>query len=346
MIKKLLLFLVICIGAITNAQTTIEITTINGDDPETFKTNNPSLAAGTVLNVLVTYNDVKDNGGGSNLHIKLFDDWAFYPGKQTDATVTNSLSDQTITLQLTIPSVNPGTSLGRLQVRGYNGSSWDIGPYVTGLVIATDVVPVSAAVSITTINAMTTSAYHTLVAGELTEGAVLTIGVDYTAIKSSPSWGDATQVRVRFLDSEYAEIPEATTAELDVSNSDSAQSGSVDLTVPNIGADLNSVRIQVLGYGYSGGVDATVNSYVSETFNIDSTVLSVSKVKNVLDNVYYSQGIDAIKINSDISGEYSIYNMTGVAVQSGLISSEISVESLQTGIYVFVTQNGSIKFVK
>ncbi|MDV7188134.1 hypothetical protein R3X25_12650 [Lutibacter sp. TH_r2] len=341
------LFTVIFLMTVVSNAQNVSITAINGTDPTVFQNNTVTtpLTAGTVLDVEVTYTDVQDNGGASNLHIKLFDNWTFIAGTQIDETVTNSATSQTITIQLTVPSMNPGTTAGRLQVRGWNGSSWDIGNYVTNLSIAEDDVEVSAAVEITTINDQSVDAYRTSVNGELTEGDTLIIGVDYTAIKADPTRGDVIDVRVRFLDVDYALIPEGTVGSTTVTTSDTTQSTTVSLTVPNVDTSLTDVRIQALGYGFTGSEDGLTYKYAN-SFNIDASTLAVDKFEKNEINAYYSENKNAIVLSEAIKGEYIIYNLMGQSISKGEITNEINVSNLKSGVYIFSTEVGSLKFVK
>ncbi|WP_139957654.1 T9SS type A sorting domain-containing protein [Flavicella sediminum] len=336
-----ILFFLVAVGV--SAQTSVSVSTINGEDPATFKTNNPSLTAGTELSIVLEYTNVQDNGGGDNIFVRMLDVWDVIAGTQVNSTVANDAGALTTTLTITVPSINPGTTDGKIQAGAWNGSAYVFGT-VTGLTIEADDVEINTAVSITSINGSSSSVYHTSVSGNLTEGETLTIGVDYTAIKADPGRADVLDVRVRFLTSGYGAIAEATTGATTVTNSDSSQSTTVSLTVPDLDETLTGVRIQVLGYGYTGSGDGLVFSYVSDTFTIDSETLALSEVE--LDDVkVYGNTIHFT--NEYLKDGYSIYNISGQVVQTGSIDgTEVSIESLNTGIYILSTSRGALKFIK
>ncbi|MDG1804120.1 T9SS type A sorting domain-containing protein [Flavicella sp.] len=344
MIKKLLFTIAFFAIMISNAQS-VSITAINGETPGDFQTSNPTLTSGTVLNVEITYTNLV--AGADNIVVRfLTSGWSEVSGTVVTGTVANDANPLTTTLALTVPAINPGLSAVKVQARGSN-----VGGFVNSVFSPFDIaqdnsIEVNCNVSITTIEGVSVADYILANGKNLIPGDVLTFGVDYTAVKPDPGNSDIVDVRVRFLTNAYAVIPEATTISVPVTTLSTSQSTTADITVPHLDSALSGVRLQVLGYGYNGSTDAQNFGYASDTFDIDASVASIQKQKDALDLVYYSSGSDVIKVNSAISGEYSIYNMTGTKVQSGMISSQISVETLTSGVYIFVTQNGSIKFAK
>ncbi|TNJ46495.1 T9SS type A sorting domain-containing protein [Tamlana fucoidanivorans] len=63
-------------------------------------------------------------------------------------------------------------------------------------------------------------------------------------------------------------------------------------------------------------------------------------------NSFYSSVRDAIVMKDKFDGGFSIYNLTGQKVLEGEISNEISVSTLNTGLYFLVTEYGTLKFAK
>lgn len=345
----LLIALFFCAISILNAQTDVVINSINGEDPNTFATNTATtpLTAGTVLTVNVTYTDVKDRAAGDNFEVKIFNNWDQLTVVTSDE--ANSASAVTKDFTITVPAINPGTDKGRLQVRGYNGSGWKIAAYTSPLMtIEAADVDTNAVVKLTTINGMSPADYHTSVGGALTEGDVITIGLDFTAIKADPNFEDALQVRATLLN-EWSGIPEITQGVTTVTADDNSQSTTISLTIPNINATItDAVRIQVIGYGFNAGSDGYVyNTAPAPLYTIDhTTVLSTEKFNKNKLSAFYSSSNQSIILDADLTGDYTIYNILGQNVMQGKISSEINVRSLKKGLYILSTEFGSKKFVK
>lgn len=328
--KITLLFAFLLTTLFVNAQT-VTITSINGTDADTYISANSPFAGNTVLTVVLTY----QNATG-DLTLRLLDGWSPIANTaETKTTIKGDPADNTLTFTLTIPEVSPAITTARIQAFGSGSQTKIIG-------IQESDVEVSANVTITSINNSTPTEYHTSTSGELTEGETLTIGVDFTALKKDPT-RDNLDVRVRFIKNDYTEIPEGVIGTTIVTNSDSEQSTTVSVTVPNISENLTGVRMQVLGYGFSAGSDITIYSYVTELFNIDATTLSTNKLT-----------LEGVSVNGNVislgsqhkSDNYTIYNILGKSVKTGTIDSQINISELSSGVYFLITDKGSLKFVK
>lgn len=331
---KLFAVLTLLVATITNGQSASYIS-INGEDPTTFLNENTPLAGGTVLSLVVEYTNIT-----ADLTFRILDDWSFIPSTvQTLTTTLNDSNPLQVTFDVTIPEVKPAIAIARLQLLNGGLASPKYGPVTFG--IAESAVETNAAVSMTSIEGVAPATYLAN-NSDLTEGDVLTIGIDYTAIKPNPTKADATEVGVRFLDKDYIEIPEGTAIYQPVTNSDSSQSTTIDITVPNISENLTGVIIQVLGYGNIGGTDGGVYAY-SNGYSIDASTLSFNKTS--LEGVT----VDGSTISfgaQHVNDAYTIYNITGQSVQSGSVSSEVSIDELATGVYILSTDKGSLKFAK
>jgi hypothetical protein len=51
-------------------------------------------------------------------------------------------------------------------------------------------------------------------------------------------------------------------------------------------------------------------------------------------------------MDTKISGDYSIYDLTGRVISEGAVSNQISTSSLKSGLYILATESGVLKFVK
>lgn len=112
-----------------------------------------------------------------------------------------------------------------------------------------------------------------------------------------------------------------------------------DFTFPGGATTISEFFVLTLNGGSATGNEAV-------TIHFDSSTLSTKDFsKNKLD-AYYNASIDAIIVDSKISGDYSIYDLTGRAISKGIISNEISIASLRSGMYILSTKSGSLKFVK
>lgn len=107
--------------------------------------------------------------------------------------------------------------------------------------------------------------------------------------------------------------------------------------------------------GYLSRVDFKFNAtgtYDGDLFYIDDIVQTASSTlstnsfeKNGLSAVYSATKQALIMKNAD-QGNYSIFNLMGQSVLKGKISEEISVETLNSGLYILKTETRSLKFVK
>lgn len=344
--KKITFFFALLFTCLfVNAQTSVSITDINGSTPADYITANSPFTHSTVLTVTVQYTNVEQNGGNPNLVLRILNNYSEISGALVDKTVTTSASPQTTTFDITVPSVKPGIDPARLQVRGYDTTSGGnyVNAYAPQFVIAEDPsVEINTTLAITTIEGQTVADYHSSVGGELTEGDVLTIGIDYTAVKKDPT-RDNLDLRVRFLTSGYGSIPEGVISTKIVTNSASSQSTTVDITVPNIETSLTDVRLQVLAYGHAAGTDKTLNAYASSLFNIDATTLSINKT--TLKDVEVNN--NSIIFGAQYTGiSYKIYNVTGQTVQKGIVQNNININTLASGVYILTTEKGLLKFMK
>ncbi|OBQ55915.1 hypothetical protein JJL45_06185 [Tamlana sp. s12] len=93
------------------------------------------------------------------------------------------------------------------------------------------------------------------------------------------------------------------------------------------------------------GGSATGNEAV--TIHFDQSTLSTNNFNKDKLAAYYNASTDALVVDSKISGDYAIYNLTGKLVSKGIISNQISLNTLKSGsIYVFATKSGVLKFAK
>ncbi|WP_010134809.1 T9SS type A sorting domain-containing protein [Ochrovirga pacifica] len=348
--KKITLFIAFLLTTLfVNAQTTISITDINGSTVADYFTANPNLDSGTVLNITVEYKDVV--AGTDNLVIRLLNNWAEIAGTKQTQTVASSTTAATTTFSITIPSINPGIDPARIQVRASKiGGGFQNHAPATFAINADESVEVSAEATISTINSVSPSNYHTSIGGSgastngvITEGTTLSFGVNFTALKKDPA-RDNLDLRVRFLTNGYATIPEIPEGTTTVTNSATEQSTTVSLTIPDISESIIGARIQVVAYGYNGSEDATIFSYVSpELFDIDATTLSTSKL--VLEGV--TVNANSISFNTEHANDsYTIYNIIGQSIKAGKVESQVNIADLANGVYILTTDKGSLKFVK
>ncbi|GAA4933792.1 hypothetical protein GCM10023314_02820 [Algibacter agarivorans] len=100
--------------------------------------------------------------------------------------------------------------------------------------------------------------------------------------------------------------------------------------------------LQVVGANPSG--DQTYINFVS---TIEEEILSTNDFNKSKLAAFYNANLDAIVFDSKISGDYSIYDLTGRVISKGAISNEISTASLKGGaMYILSTESGVLKFVK
>ncbi|MGY6648065.1 hypothetical protein [Wenyingzhuangia sp. IMCC45574] len=333
---KFFAILSLMIASITNANAAATIKTINGTALNDYIAANPNFTGGDVLTVVVGYTSATS----TTLNLRFLNDWTVISGATTatETIISGDANENEITFTLTVPEVNPAITTARLQV--YGGASTN----KSGFGIAAAAIAVNASASITSIDGQTPANYYTSVSGALIEGDVLTIGFDYLAVKSTDGI-ESPLVKIRFLDAGFTPIPEGTQVDIPVTYDESTNSSTADITVPNVGTNLSEVRIQIFVYGFNGTTDANAffTANAGGLFSIDASTLSYNKAK--LENV--TVGSDAITFSAKyLNDEYTIYNITGQASQSGSISSEVSIESLVSGVYILTTDKGSLKFVK
>lgn len=216
---------------------------------------------------------------------------------------------------------------------------------------------VASTVSITQINGVATATFlssHT----NLIEGEVLTLTINYKNVLANPA-ETATfpnpRIRVRILNN-YAVISGAVESTLDVTTLETVQTATVNVTVPDVTANIpivlspsSGARIQALAYGNQTTVPALGMVYgYSGAYSLNDLVtLSTENFnKNELASSYYKASNNAVIIGENIEGNYTIYDLSGKTVSKGKISSEINVSNLNSGVYVLSTSKGTLKFAK
>lgn len=105
-------------------------------------------------------------------------------------------------------------------------------------------------------------------------------------------------------------------------------------------------------YGYDTRLQYTYNDVSIngdftplEVFD-SSAILSLSGFNKNKLTAYYSTKLDAVVLDTKMSGDYSIYDLTGKVILAGSVSTEISTASLKSGLYILATDSGVLKFVK
>ena len=206
----------------------------------------------------------------------------------------------------------------------------------------------TTALKITEINGMAPDAYKaTLTDNNLIEGSTLALTVEYTDVREHPSWG-CVCIRARFLDN--FDVIGGTVLDTNVTTDANLQTITINITVPDVAADIDPARIQILSKNDEGGNSL---SYAGDGFGgnkfviKDLTTLSTeSVIKNKLTSTFYSASKEAIVVNDKIEGKFSIFNLLGQSVLKGKISKEINVKDLTPGLYILSTEHGRLKFVK
>jgi hypothetical protein len=97
-------------------------------------------------------------------------------------------------------------------------------------------------------------------------------------------------------------------------------------------------------YGGPGSSDPVL-VYIRSQAEIDALLSTNDFNKNKL-AAYYNTNLDAVVMDNQISGDYSIYDLTGRVISEGVVSNEISTASLKSGLYILATESGVLKFVK
>ncbi|WP_194768758.1 T9SS type A sorting domain-containing protein [Tamlana sp. I1] len=90
------------------------------------------------------------------------------------------------------------------------------------------------------------------------------------------------------------------------------------------------------GQGTANGTRDIIISSTASTNDFNNTKLAA----------YYNSRVDAVVVNSSVSGDYAIYDLTGREIVNGEVSNEISTASLKSGLYILSTAQGVLKFVK
>lgn len=106
----------------------------------------------------------------------------------------------------------------------------------------------------------------------------------------------------------------------------------------------------VPGYHYIlqvvGANPPTDQNYINYAVNVTEEILSAKDFNKSKLTAFYNAKLDAIVVDSKISGDYSIYDLTGRMISKGAISNQISTASLRGGMYILSTKSGVLKFVK
>ena len=130
---------------------------------------------------------------------------------------------------------------------------------------------------------------------------------------------------------------------------------STDIVMPDDSTLPSSVSRAAIDPAY--GYDTRIQ-YDHQSLGLQSTFVSIDVLdsngtlstkyisRTKLEATFYSSNRDALIVNDRISGEFTIYNISGQSVLNGEISNSISVETLKSGIYILSTKEGVLKFVK
>lgn len=122
---------------------------------------------------------------------------------------------------------------------------------------------------------------------------------------------------------------------------DATGSGSVNFNAGFFGGGTLTADETVTWNSQAAGAPDTLQSFPGTLATLSSKVNT-----NKLKGSFYSTSKEAIVIGDAISGDYSIYDITGKTIKTGTISNEISVVSLASGVYILSTEAGFLKFIK
>ncbi|CDF80250.1 hypothetical protein BN863_25380 [Formosa agariphila KMM 3901] len=99
--------------------------------------------------------------------------------------------------------------------------------------------------------------------------------------------------------------------------------------------------LQVVGANASGQTYINYVTTIEEEITLSTKDFSKTKLA-----AFYNTKIDAIMIDKSISGNYSIYDITGRSITTGTITNTIDTSYLKGGMYILSTTSGVLKFVK
>jgi len=122
---------------------------------------------------------------------------------------------------------------------------------------------------------------------------------------------------------------------------DATGSGSINFTPGFFGGKPFTTDQTVTWNSEAAGATDTLQSFPATLVALSSK-LNTFKLKAS----FYSQIKEALVIGDAISGDYSIYDITGKTIKTGTISKEISIVSLASGVYILSTEAGFLKFIK
>jgi|GEM_PF-2757998 len=108
------------------------------------------------------------------------------------------------------------------------------------------------------------------------------------------------------------------------------------------GFTMTADQVMTWNTQVAGGAAAPVSQVYPGTLATLGSKLNSNK----LAASFYSKNKGALVIGDAISGDYSIYDITGKTIKTGTISNEISVVSLASGVYILSTEAGFLKFIK
>lgn len=213
------------------------------------------------------------------------------------------------------------------------------------LIISCCVFKLSAqgSMSISTINGMTVTEFNNSLTSvgslrNLVEGTTLTIVFNYTDLE-----GDVVIARLVappvVAGSQGVSFTAGGTGAAPVSGTNAT----VTITVPDVTAQTNC-RIQLFNTGSGGGADTALNIW---NYTIqDLTTLSVENMSRNKLSAFYNLDRQVVKLNNVFNTPFSIYNIMGKQVLTGVVNEEINVDRLKSGMYILSTAKGSFKFVK
>ncbi len=203
----------------------------------------------------------------------------------------------------------------------------------------------SQEITITMIDGMTPANFQTATP-TLTENETHTLTVTYTDIEAHTGpivTAIGMNIGARFLDN-FDEI--STPVLTPITTSSSQQTFQVNVVVPNVTADTDLARFQVFGhstevFSYAGNAS---NACCGLTFSIDD-VLSLNDFEKELSSSFYDKSTKSFVYNENTNTNYKILDITGRTILSGITKRNISLESLNKGLYIFRIGRATKKFV-
>lgn len=93
--------------------------------------------------------------------------------------------------------------------------------------------------------------------------------------------------------------------------------------------------------------DNDPEGYVNYVSDVQEQVLNTDDYHDfTTKDSFYSAKKDAIILNKQSVGDFSIFNIHGQIVMKGKLLNQINVSTLKSGFYIFKTENATLKFIK